>query len=96
MAVVAEHVHDRHRAHRRHPFDDAVVVHAGGDQRVIPGHDPHDVLDRLASVERDLLTSRVHGMASELHDGHLHALARPVRRLLEDQRDTLTVERTAE
>ena len=64
-----------------------MVEHPRRDDRVVAGHDPDHVLDRLAGVDADLLATRVHGVAAELDDGHLHAVAGPVRRLLEDQRD---------
>ena len=76
------------RADGRHPLDDAVIEHPRGEHAVVAGHHPGDVLDRLANVEPDLLATRVHGVTAELDDGHLHRLARAVRRLLEDQRDT--------
>ena len=43
----------------------------------------------------DLLAPRVHGVTSELHDRHLHRVAGPGRRLLEDQRRALAGERRA-
>jgi hypothetical protein len=62
MAVVAQHVHDRDGTDRRHPLDDGVVVDPRGDDRVVAGHDPHDVLHRLACVQPDLVAARVDGV----------------------------------
>ena len=70
---------------RRQALDDRVLEHAGGDQGVVPLHDPGDVLDRLARVESDLLAACVHGMPAELGDRHLHRVAGAVGGLLEDQ-----------
>ena len=60
----------------------------GGDDAVVTAEDATDVLDRFAGVEADLLTARVHGMSSQLHHGHFHAVPGAVGRLLEDESRT--------
>ena len=70
--------------------------HASRDDRVVPGHDANDVLDRLPGVEPDLLAPRVDRMPTQLDDRHLHRVTRSVGRLLEDQRGSLPGERAVQ
>ena len=99
--TIGEHVDDRHLGavgveRCGGPHDRGVVEDPSGDHRVVPGHDPHDVLDGFAGVEADLLAPGVDRVTAELHDRHLHRVPGPVRRLLEDQRGSLALERSAE
>ena len=96
VRAVGEHVDDGHGGDGNHPLEQLVGEHPGGDDGVVALEDPHDVLERLAHVDADLLATRVDRVSTELDDGHLHRLAGAVGRLLEDQRRAEALERPAE
>ena len=85
VRVIGQHVDHRNIDDRRHSGDGGMIEHPRSDERVVSLHHLRDVLDRLASVEADLLTSRVDRMTSQLRHRHLHRVTGAVGRLLEDQ-----------
>src|SRR5205085_6010644 len=74
----------------------AMIHHPGGDDAVIAGERPGDILRALARVDADLFLLDIDRMAAELDDRHLGRIAGARRRLLEQERDPLPLHRPAE
>ena len=65
-----------------------MVHHPRGDDRMIAGEGAGDVLGALARAEADLLLLDIDRVRAELDRRHLHRVAGPRARLLEDQSAT--------
>jgi hypothetical protein len=62
------------------------------DCNVIAAQGSGYVFDGFTSVETNLVGPNSEWMATQLHNGHLHGVASPRRRLLEEQRHTESIE----
>jgi hypothetical protein len=74
-------------------YCNAVVEHAGGDDRMIAGERPGHVLDTFARADAELGRLEINRMTAELSGRHLHRVPGPGARLFEIKRDAFTFER---
>ena len=94
MSLVGQHVDDGHQTLAGHPLHRGVGENPGADAAVVAGQSPSDVLDGLPDVHSHLASLDVHRMSAQLEDSHLHGIAGPGRRLLENQRHALALQYT--